>query len=265
MRIQSLYFWLLLLAGAALPAGAQSPGKPAPYADAQEDHAAGIATGAPLMLRPAEAPTRPSNAPNAAGAIPMLTYAPLPPRRGDKLGDVPAPETDDPTDAAEVSPPEQPAEPQPAAPSFFDAFRRLTTLEAPPPPPETVTPEELEEEEAKTPEPTLIEKQTDNVNITCLDPGLMRIIHETGKHFGGLPVITSGQRERGRKGSYHRQCKAADFFIPDVPRAALAKYLRTLPEAGGVGTYCHTKSVHLDIGEPRNWSQCGFRFRFAQR
>jgi len=220
-----------------------------------------------MLLRPAEPAARPGMTPNTAGTIPMLTYAPLPPRRAEKLSHLPEPETEDAAQEpeAEAPPVEQPAQAPSSTPSFFDAFRRLTTLEAPPPAPQTVTPEELEEEEAKTPEPTLIEKQTETVNITCLDPGLMRLIHETGKHFGGLPVITSGQRERGRKGSYHRQCKAADFFIPDVPRATLAKYLRSLPEAGGVGTYCHTKSVHLDVGEPRNWSQCGFRFRFAQR
>lgn len=131
--------------------------------------------------------------------------------------------------------------------------------------PQPATPEEIEQEEAKTPEPMYVEKQTDYVNITCLSPDLMKIVRKAGEHFKGTPVITSGQRASGRRGSYHRKCMAADFFVPGVERAVLAKYLRSLPEAGGVGTYCHTKSVHIDIGEPRNWSQCGFRFRFALR
>ena len=30
--------------------------------------------------------------------------------------------------------------------------------------------------------------------------------------------------------------------------------LRSLPDRGGVGTYCHTKSVHYDVGSQRDWS-----------
>lgn len=124
---------------------------------------------------------------------------------------------------------------------------------------------EIEAEEARTPEPTHVEKQTDAVDIACLQPDLLKLVKQAGDHFGATPVITSGQRTRGRRNSYHRRCMAADFFVPGIERARLAQYLRTLPGAGGVGTYCHTKSVHIDIGEPRNWWQCGFRFRFAQR
>jgi len=131
--------------------------------------------------------------------------------------------------------------------------------------PQAATTEEIEAEESRTPEPMLVEKQTDSVNIACLQPELLRLVRIAGEHFKGTPVITSGQRDRGRRGSYHRKCMAADFFVPGIERSVLAKYLRSLPEAGGVGTYCHTKSVHIDIGEPRNWYQCGFRFRFAQR
>ena len=85
------------------------------------------------------------------------------------------------------------------------------------------------------------------------------MIRETGAFFGKVPIITSGYRARGRRGSYHRRCMAADFFLPGVPTQQLAQYLRRLPNAGGVGTYCQTKSVHLDVGEPRNWGYCGLR------
>jgi hypothetical protein len=124
---------------------------------------------------------------------------------------------------------------------------------------------EIEAEEARTPEPTFVEKQTDAVDIACIKPEVMELIRAAGEKFGGTPVITSGQRNRGRSGSFHRKCMAADFFVPGIERARLAHYLRSLPGAGGVGTYCHTKSVHIDTGDPRNWSQCGRRFRFAQR
>lgn len=198
--------------------------------------------------------------------------APLPPRRPD--AEAPAPSEPEPESAPEPAP--QPEVRRPAAPSFFTFFgapaanapvvdepdHKLVSL------PSTALPsttEEIEAEEEKAPEPMLVEKQTDAVDIACLQPELLKLVRTAGEHFGGTPVITSGQRDRGRRGSYHRRCMAADFFIPGVERARLAKYLRGIPGAGGVGTYCHTKSVHIDVGEPRNWWQCGIRFRFAQR
>ena len=122
--------------------------------------------------------------------------------------------------------------------------------------------DDLEDEETA---PKLVEKQVDSVEIRCLKPELMAMIYKAGDHFGATPVITSGFRGYGRRGSYHRKCEAADFFIPDVPAQKLVQFLKALPGAGGVGTYCHTKSVHLDTGEPRNWHQCGFRRSFALR
>ena len=122
--------------------------------------------------------------------------------------------------------------------------------------------DDLEDEEGTT---KLVEKQVDSVQISCLKPELMALIYKAGDHFGDTPVITSGFRSRGRRGSYHRRCEAADFFIPEVSSSQLVAYLKTLPGAGGVGTYCHTKSVHIDTGEPRNWHQCGFRRSFALR
>lgn len=130
---------------------------------------------------------------------------------------------------------------------------------------EQSTTAEIEAEEARTPEPNIAEKQTDAVDVACLKAEVLEFVRLAGAHFGATPIITSGQRDRGRRGSFHRRCMAADFFVPGIERAALAKYLRGLPGAGGVGTYCHTRAVHIDLGEPRNWYQCGRRFRFAQR
>lgn len=207
------------------------------------------------------APAPQSAARPAPAGIPV--DAPVPPRR-------PGPRA--PQEAASApEAPEPPAEtlqippiagPERDVPFSIDPDMRVAFA------PTIATPSttaEIEAEEARTPEPTLVEKQTDAVDIACIRPEVMAIIRIAGERFGGTPVITSGQRNRGRRGSFHRKCMAADFFVPGVERATLAKYLRSLPDAGGVGTYCHTKSVHIDIGEPRNWSQCGRRFRFAQR
>lgn len=227
-----------------------------PQAVDDEPPAEGEAAAAPATAPPA-APKLPpvsSAAPAVQPGKVMMPYpatvAPLPPRRPFSEQAVqPPPETAPPQEEAAKEPGEEPA-----------ADGEMQPTEG-----QKVSREELETEEAKAPEPTLVEKQTDAVNIACLKPALMDLVQKAGQHFGGTPVITSGQRSRGRRGSFHRKCMAADFIIPGVERSRLAKFLRSLPEAGGVGTYCHTKSVHIDIGEPRNWYQCGFRFRFAQR
>lgn len=125
--------------------------------------------------------------------------------------------------------------------------------------------EEIEQEEARAPEPPIAERQTDAVDVACIRSEVLAYVQKAGAHFGVTPIITSGQRDRGRRGSFHRRCMAVDFFVPGIERARLARFLRSLPGAGGVGTYCHTRAVHIDIGEPRNWYQCGRRFRFAQR
>lgn len=182
-------------------------------------------------------------------ALGVPVDAPVPPRRPG------APEP-------EVVSAEPPPAPTPDPPFSLEPDMRVAFA---PPIAIPSTTEEIEAEEARTPEPTLVEKQTDAVDIACIKPEVLDLVRAAGERFGGTPVITSGQRDRGRRGSFHRRCMAADFFIPGVERALLAKYLRGTVGAGGVGTYCHTKSVHIDIGEPRNWYQCGRRFRFAQR
>ena len=115
--------------------------------------------------------------------------------------------------------------------------------------------EEGEEESAASG----VEKQVDSVELACIKPEVMDIVKKAGIFFHAIPIITSGYRARGRRGSMHRLCKAVDFTVPGVSTHTLANYLKALPEAGGVGTYCHTKSVHIDVGEPRNWGYCGFR------
>lgn len=217
----------------------------------------------PAVAPAASAPAAPASPPT--GPLAAAPDLPVPPRRPGSPE--PPPETPEPeTPAATALLPAEPEivseRPTMMASLPFPGFR---PMQQPPLQQQETTTEELEKEEERTPEPMQVEKQTDYVDIACLKPELMALMRKAGDRFGATPVITSGQRYRGRLGSYHRKCMAADFFVPGVARADLARYLRSLPEAGGVGTYCHTKSVHIDIGEPRNWSQCGFRFRFSQR
>lgn len=222
----------------------------------------------PAPAAPALVSPPPATSVSPLAAAPDL---PVPPRRPGTPE--PAPE---PAQQAEAPQPEIPAATALAEidhDSFSDRptmmaslpFPGFRPMRQPPLQQQQTTTEELEKEEERTPEPMQVEKQTDYVDIACLKPELIALVRRAGDKFGATPVITSGQRYRGRLGSYHRKCMAADFFVPGVARSDLARYLRSLPEAGGVGTYCHTKSVHIDLGEPRNWSQCGFRFRFSQR
>ncbi len=108
--------------------------------------------------------------------------------------------------------------------------------------------------------PNGLRLQHDKVNVQCLKPGIMQLIRKVGAHYGKQPTITSGYRDPkrnrragGARNSTHIFCIAVDMQVEGVSKWDLAKYLRTLPGRGGVGTYCRTRSVHLDIGTKRDW------------
>ncbi len=115
--------------------------------------------------------------------------------------------------------------------------------------------------------------QRPGVQVACLRPGLVRIIKQVQRRYGRVPIVTSGyrspsanRRARGARNSMHIYCKAADIQVTGVSKWALAKYLRSIPGRGGVGTYCHTKSVHIDIGSKRDWNwRCRRGKRVAKR
>lgn len=99
------------------------------------------------------------------------------------------------------------------------------------------------------------------VQVACLQPALVSIIKRVQRRYGRVPIITSGYRSpsrnrkaRGARNSMHIYCKAADIQVAGISKWALAKYLRSIPGRGGVGTYCHTKSVHIDVGSKRDWN-----------
>ena len=60
------------------------------------------------------------------------------------------------------------------------------------------------------------------------------------------------KRARGSRNSLHMYCAAADIQVAGIGKWELAQYLRSMPGRGGVGTYCHTKSVHIDVGPERD-------------
>lgn len=104
-------------------------------------------------------------------------------------------------------------------------------------------------------------KQTDNVDIACLKPSLVRVLKAVEKHYGRKAVVTSGYRSpdrnrkaRGARNSLHMYCAAADVQVEGVSKWDLAQYVRSMPGRGGVGTYCHTESVHIDVGPERDWN-----------
>ena len=103
--------------------------------------------------------------------------------------------------------------------------------------------------------------QTERVDVACLKPSLVRVLKAVERHYGGKVVVTSGYRSpphnaraRGARNSLHMYCAAADIQVDGIDKWELAQFLRTMPGRGGVGTYCHTKSVHVDVGPERDWN-----------
>ncbi|MDQ6438268.1 D-Ala-D-Ala carboxypeptidase family metallohydrolase [Mesorhizobium sp. LHD-90] len=104
-------------------------------------------------------------------------------------------------------------------------------------------------------------KQTESVDVACLKPSLVRVLKTIEQRYGRKLMVTSGYRSRirnirarGAKNSLHMYCAAADIQVPGVGKLELANFLRSMPGRGGVGTYCHTNSVHVDVGPERDWN-----------
>ncbi len=109
--------------------------------------------------------------------------------------------------------------------------------------------------------PNGLVRQHKDVDVKCLKPSLVRFLKRIEYHYGRKVVVTSGYRSparnrkaRGARNSFHMYCAAVDIQVAGVSKWQLANYARSLPGRGGVGTYCHTKSVHVDIGPERDWN-----------
>ncbi len=103
--------------------------------------------------------------------------------------------------------------------------------------------------------------QTEKVEIRCLRPELVNVLKSIEAHYQRPVIVTSGFRDTqhnrqvgGARGSMHTLCAAADIQVEGVTKWKLAEYLRSMPGRGGVGTYCHTESVHIDVGSERDWN-----------
>lgn len=98
------------------------------------------------------------------------------------------------------------------------------------------------------------------INVSCVKPNLLGMIRDAERHFSRRVVITSGYRSpshnrmvRGALHSQHLYCNAVDLFMPGIARDDLARYFYGHPARGGLGLYCHTKSIHVDTGRRREW------------
>ncbi|WP_246304286.1 YcbK family protein [Ensifer sesbaniae] len=99
--------------------------------------------------------------------------------------------------------------------------------------------------------------QTEKVDAGCFKPELMQMLKKVEAHYGKQVMVTSGLRPikvNRAKQSLHTRCEAADIQVQGVSKWDLAEFLRSIPGRGGVGTYCHTESVHIDIGAQRDWN-----------
>lgn len=145
-------------------------------------------------------------------------------------------------------------------------FAAETTAPLPPETPLPAAPRKVSLEklpaEAETGTAGTILTQTPSVRTGCFPGDLRAVLTQISVHFGRPVVVTSGHRGGGRRGSFHRSCQAADVQIAGISPAAIARHARSLPGVGGVGTYGHTRSVHVDVGE-RVFSWHGARRRSA--
>ena len=98
------------------------------------------------------------------------------------------------------------------------------------------------------------------INVSCVKPALLGMIRDAERHFSRKVVVTSGYRSpshnrrvRGALHSQHLYCNAVDLYMPGISRDELARYFYGHPSRGGLGLYCHTKSIHVDTGRRREW------------
>ncbi|WP_193227627.1 YcbK family protein [Aureimonas psammosilenae] len=103
--------------------------------------------------------------------------------------------------------------------------------------------------------------QRTDVQTACFQGDLVSIIKAVETRFKSKVVVTSGYRSprhntrvNGAKRSMHLQCKAADFIVPGADKFQVANFVRSLPNRGGVGTYCNTSAIHVDTGKQRDWN-----------
>ncbi|MBD9374055.1 DUF882 domain-containing protein [Rhizobium sp. ARZ01] len=98
--------------------------------------------------------------------------------------------------------------------------------------------------------------QTPRVRHSCFPGRLQAVLAHIAAQTGRRPLVTSGHRSGGRRGSYHRKCMAADIRVPGVSVRKIVAAAKSAPGIGGIGTYCNG-IVHVDVGPSRRWHYCG--------
>jgi len=95
------------------------------------------------------------------------------------------------------------------------------------------------------------------VPLACLPAPVRRALNDVALRFGPV-LVRSTHRGNGSfvrtdawRGSYHRDCRAADFRVSGNPAAILA-FLRARHELGGVKRY-RNGLFHIDNGPRRSW------------
>lgn len=95
------------------------------------------------------------------------------------------------------------------------------------------------------------------VPLSCLPAPVRRALNDVALRFGPV-LVRSTHRGNGSfvrtdawRGSYHRDCRAADFRVSGNPAAVLA-FLRARHELGGVKRY-RNGLFHIDNGPRRSW------------
>ena len=95
------------------------------------------------------------------------------------------------------------------------------------------------------------------VPLACLPAPVRRALNDVAMRFGPI-LVRSTHRGNGRfvrtndwRGSYHRDCRAADFRVSGNGAAVIA-FLRARADLGGVKRY-RNGLIHIDDGPRRSW------------
>lgn len=86
-----------------------------------------------------------------------------------------------------------------------------------------------------------------HVVTSCFPKSLRAALNQIAEHFDSEVLVTSGERQRGRRGSMHRSCQAADIRVAGVSPEKIAAYARKVPDLKGVGTYRWVSVTHVDV------------------
>jgi hypothetical protein len=96
------------------------------------------------------------------------------------------------------------------------------------------------------------------VRLSCLPAPVRRALNDVALRFGTV-LVRSTMRGSGRfvrrdawRGSYHRDCRAADFRLANSSGAGVIAFLRARPDLGGIKRY-RNGLFHIDDGPRRSW------------